>query len=232
MRNKNPTCGTSVTTPTGTFTYFKKEVTVCQAKIECSKRGQILAPLTNWGDLDALRSIASTSEPSCKFHYGFRKYHVGLDVSKCDNRIHRLFSNNVLYNKTLHGDLYRWHGNKSRDTNSASFSPSFRKVFIIDHIDKHDTQRFICLKPNTTVPTPESLIDKNITHNPSSNLLFACAAFMVAFVGIMLLVNSKKQKTKDNEEVIQLRSQVESFKNEAIYYKEEYEKLLKRIPLE
>ena len=109
MRYKNATCGTSVTTPTGTFTYFKTPVTACQAKIECAKRGQILAPITNSKDLEALRSIAKLEDPSCKFHYGgLYHYHIGLEVTRCRNRLHRLFSNNQVWNKTLHKDLYRW----------------------------------------------------------------------------------------------------------------------------
>ena len=128
MRYNNAICGTSVTTPTGTFTYFRKQVTACQAKIECAQRGQILAPITNARDRDALRSIAKIEDPSCKFHLGVHQYHIGLEVTKCRNRLPRLFSNNVVWNKTLHGGLYRWVGNKSEVINRGSYSPYFKKL--------------------------------------------------------------------------------------------------------
>ena len=53
-----PTCNATVTTPTGVFTYFSKKVTLCKAKAKCAKIGQILAPVLNFRDLDALKSIA------------------------------------------------------------------------------------------------------------------------------------------------------------------------------
>ena len=227
MRYKNPTCGTSVTTPTGTFTYYKKMVTPCQAKIECAKRGQILAPITNARDRDALRSIAKIEDPKCKFHLGFRQYHIGLDIKKCGNRIHRLFANNVVYNKTVHGDLYRWVGNKSEDTNRASYTPYFKKLFVVEDYNMDDKRRFICLKPNTNSSTAEPIIREKFVHNPISNVISAFAGFVVAFVGVMLMVSSKMNRK--SKEVMKLKSEIDSLKNEKNYYKEEYEKLLQKI---
>ena len=222
---KNPTCSRSVTTPTGTFTYFSKEVTSCQAKIECAKRGQILAPITNSRDRDALRSIAKLQDPTCKFHLDFKQYHIGLDIKKCGNRIYCLFSNNVLYNKTVHGDLYRWMGNKSEDTNRASYTPYFKKLFVVEDYNMDDKRRFICLKPNTNSSTAEAMIEKEVVYNLNSNLLFACAAFMVIFVGIVLTVSSKMKM----KEILKLRKENDSLKNEKSFYKKEYEKMLKRV---
>ena len=229
MRYKNPTCGTSVTTPTGTFTYFKTPVTACQAKIECANRGQILAPITNQHDLNALRSIAKLEDPSCKFHYGgLYQYHIGLEVNRCRNRLHRLFSNNVVYNKTLHGNLYRWVGNKSEAVNRGSYSPYYKKLFIVR--DFGLKQRFICLKPNANNASAEPIIKKEIVYNTSSVLLLACAAFMGAFVvGVVLMVSSKKKEKVKNDEIVKLKSENDLLKNEKGYYKKEYEKLLKKI---
>ena len=244
MWYKNPTCGTSITTPTGTFTYYKKEVLACEAKVECAKRGQILAPITNAYDRDALRSIAKLQDRSCKFHLGFRQYHIGLDIKKCGDKIIRLFTNNVVYNKTLHGDLYRWLGNKSEDVNIATYTPYYEKLFVIE--DRGFKERFICLKPNTTNISTETFVENNRSINSSSylinstaepifgrdfgynlrsNVLFVC--FAVAFGGVMLIVSSKMKS--NNKEMMKLKNENDSLKNEKSYYKEEYEKMLKRM---
>ena len=76
-----PTCNTTVTTPTGVFTYFSKKVTVCEAKAECAKIGQIIAPVLNFRDLDALRSIADYDNQDCKFHRGdIYAYYIELQL--------------------------------------------------------------------------------------------------------------------------------------------------------
>ena len=232
MRNNIPTCGTSVTTPTGTFTYFRKEVSPCQAKIECANRGQILAPVTNAKDRDALRSIAKLEDPTCEFHWGYQEYHVGLDVRKCGNRIHRIFSNNVVYNKTQHGGLYRWRGNKSEDTNRAIYTPYHKKLYVGVDYNMDDKRRFICLKPNANSSKVESLVEREIVHSSSSNVLLACGAFMLAFAGIVLVLNSKWKRNVENKKIMKLKSEIDSLEYKASYYKEEYEKLLKRLSLE
>ena len=131
-----PTCNTTVTTPTGVFTYFPKKVTVCEAKTECAKIGQILAPVLNFQDLDALRSIADYENPDCKFHSNIElySYHIGLDVDTCGKKNFMLFSNNVVYDEKEHGKLYKWVGKKSRKRHIASFVPDFRNLFI--HVQK------------------------------------------------------------------------------------------------
>ena len=80
-----PGCNTTVTTPTGVFTYYKDEVTYCEAKERCAEKGEVLAPLTNYDDVDALRGVADYENPNCLFHYGEYDYdyHIGLDISKC-----------------------------------------------------------------------------------------------------------------------------------------------------
>ena len=215
-----PVCATSVTTPTGVFTYFDKEITVCEAKIECANRGQILAPVTNWDDLDALRSIGQNKDPSCKFHRPNRndliaRYHVGLDVTICGNKQYRLFTNNVVWNKTEHRNLYKFVGEKDLDINIASYSPRYRKVFIINGNRKKDfKQRFICLKPNATSSyVAEPLIEKDVVYHPSSNVLYACAAFIVALVGGVLMLNLKKKRQSGNDvEVKKLKKEIECLK--------------------
>ena len=82
-----PSCNTTVTTPTGVFTYHKDEVTYCEAKERCAEKGEVLAPLTNYDDVDALRGVADYENPNCPFHHGANghgayDYHIGLDINR------------------------------------------------------------------------------------------------------------------------------------------------------
>ena len=77
-----PSCNTTVTTPTGIFTYYKDEVTYCEAKERCAEKGEVLAPLTNYEDVDALRGVADFQNPNCPFHHGAYDYYIGLDISR------------------------------------------------------------------------------------------------------------------------------------------------------
>ena len=186
--------------------------------------GRILAPITNWADLDALRSIARTNDPSCKLHFDYKKYHVGLEITKCGKKIYRFFTNDVVWDKKEHGDLYKWVGSKTKDINVASFSPYFKKLFIVDRYKKAVTRGFICLQPNTSSRTADTLVENNASKNQSLNLLFA---FMVAFVGIVLMVNSKLKRNVEQEEIMKLKSENKDLKK----YKEEYEELLNNLSL-
>ena len=64
-----PTCNTTVTTPTGYFTYFDEEVTHFQAKLNYIKIRQLLAPITSLSDVDALHTVIDKYNPECKFNY-------------------------------------------------------------------------------------------------------------------------------------------------------------------
>ena len=85
-----PKCDTTVTTPTGVFTYFSEEVSYCQAKYNCAEIGQILAPITKLSDKEALQSVADIYNPDCDFHSDIYSYHIGLDISICGGKQYRL----------------------------------------------------------------------------------------------------------------------------------------------
>ena len=57
-------------------------------------------------------------------------YHTGLDVDMCDGEITRLFTNNVVWNDTEHGKLYKWVGSKKKDVNMAMFAPFSDRMYI------------------------------------------------------------------------------------------------------
>ena len=207
------TCNTTVTTPTGVFTYYDAEVTYCQAKVECARRGQILAPVTNRGDLDALLSVANDKDPNCKFHYGYIDYFIGLDVSICGGEQTRLFTNNQQWNETEHGQLYKWVGSETKDVNVAVYNPYFRKLFIAKSLYKHKGHkfRFICLKPNSTsLLNSEPLSALRVEELGSySNL---SVFLMVALLGVVLfLFIAKKKKENENSD---LKKEIELLKRQ------------------
>jgi len=188
-------CSTSVETPTGVFTFFEKPLTYCQAKVECASQGQILAPLTNAEDVKALRSlIVDIDNADCKFHNGMYDYHIGLDVNICDGVQTRLFTNNVVWNETEHGKLYRWVGSKTKDINVAAFSSYITEtLFIIEDTKRDRSRRFICLKPSSKAAAcPSSLSAENSLQ--SNSLSFLCGAVVMAVIGSVFMLSVKKKR--------------------------------------
>ena len=199
-----PSCSTTVTTPTGKFTYHDETVSYCEAKEKCAEKGEILAPLTNFDDVDALRSVADRYNKSCQFHYGSHDYHIGLDVSWCGGKQHKMFTNNVVWNETLHGDLYIWRPlSRTKGQSLARFFAPSRKLFVVSNLAS--TARYICLKPSSTAA--ESLVKKDdFGYN---DVLCGGGALMVALVGFLLVMRIRKQ----NNEVQKLKKENECLRN-------------------
>ena len=147
----NPNCATEVTTPTGKFTFHDQGVTVCEAKKICASKGEILAPITNRADFDALYRVTQAgNHPSCPFHYGAFPYSIGLDVTPCGKgKQDRVFTNGVVWNDTVHGQLYS-EGPDSRTSPCvhASLRTFENKphVYSYGYFCRHSWPRFICLK--------------------------------------------------------------------------------------
>ena len=213
------TCRTSVKTPTGVFTFHDKRVNYGQAKIECLTRGEILAPLTNADDVNALRSIIDINNKDCEFHYGFNDYQIGLDITICGGVQTRIFTNNVIWNETEHGQLYEWVGSETKDINVARFSTYITdKLFIIEDSKRSDLERFICLKPSSKAPScPASLFAENSLQ--SYSLSFLCGAFMLAVVGSIFILSVKKKRMIERNELVTLRNEIKVLKEENETYK-------------
>ena len=190
-----PTCETSVTTPTGVFTYYDGDLTYNQAKVECASMQQILAPVTNQQDLDALLSIADSRNESCEFHFVLKKYHIGLDVRKNSAGIEtRLFTNNIVWNQTEHGPLYLERGHETKDINSATIFPLIKKMAIVKD-NGNFKRRYICLKPSKQSICAEPITEKNLVYNMSYGVLFTCGNLMIVVAGIMFMLKIKRSKT-------------------------------------
>ena len=204
-----PTCNATVTTPTGVSTYFSKKVTLCEAKARCAKIRQILAPVLNFRDLDALRSIADYDNPDCKFHSkDIYSYHIGLDIDTCGKKNFMLFSNNVVFDEKEHGKLYKWVDKNSKKRVIASFLPDFRNLFITEYDRWNRKKRYICLKQNSTSSNAAPLVEKESTNGLSFNVLILVGALMVAT--LVYYTRSKKNEI----EIEQLKSTVDFLKNE------------------
>ena len=204
-----PTCETSVTTPTGVFTYYDGDLTYNQAKVECARKHQILAPITNKLDYDALLSIADSRNQSCEFHHVYKKYHVGLDVRKNYAGIEtRLFTNNVVWNASEHGKLYIERGHKTKDINSAVIFPLGKKLLIVRDYG-NSKRRYICLKPSTKGICAEPLTEKNIVYNMSYGVLFACGTLIMVVAGVMFKLKIKKNKPTGSELNVELEEKNE-----------------------
>ena len=175
------------------FTYYDGDVTHCEAEVQCIKKGQILAPVTNKQDLDALLSIADSRNESCEFHHIYIKYHIGLKVRKCDGIETRVFSNNVLWNETLHGPLYFERRHNTKDVNTAVLFPLANKMGIVKDYGGVGRRRYICLKPSSSSSLAEPLTEAN-AYSMSYGVLFTCGNLMIVVISIICMLKLKQSK--------------------------------------
>ena len=63
-----PQCKNTVETETGLFTIHDEKFTRGAAKLKCAESGEILAPLTNQKDVQAL--VDAITSPNCPFPLG------------------------------------------------------------------------------------------------------------------------------------------------------------------
>ena len=77
-----PSCTTQVTTQTGRFTFYFKKMSICEAKKFCAEKNEILAPITNRNDFDAVKKIIKAgNHPGCQFYDFDSDYLIGLDIT-------------------------------------------------------------------------------------------------------------------------------------------------------
>ena len=204
-------CEKSVTTATGVFTFRNKLLTKCQAKEACAKDGQILAAVTNSRNLEALNGLAESYRYTCGI--SANSYHIGLDIEKCGGVETRLFTNNVLYDKSEHDSLYEWHGDPNKNINVAIYYPAFKKMYIVKSSHGRGKRKFVCLKPNSTSGHSARLLsEEGNRHNFS--LLIATVAVMVALVSIVLVLKFKKESDFEKNANEKLKNRNETLKRE------------------
>ena len=151
-------CKNSISTKSGTFTFFNELVTKCVAEKKCKKRGEILAPVTNKRDAKKLMALLDSNymHEDCPFvqWYG-QNYWLGLDVTYTESEQSKVFSNGAKWKAGKHGKIYHdiLEGyRRHSECAAAFFEPVDRKdpFIILDasmDCDGSAKNWYICLKP-------------------------------------------------------------------------------------
>ena len=198
-------CPKSITTATGKFTFHTEKVTRCEAKKICKYNGEILAPLTNKEDIDAVRSISKW--PQCpELGNADKDFNIGLDVIPCgENKQDRIFSNGVVWDQAVHGPLY-YNSEQYKDPcPQAYFMPFFdnQGLGVFTAYGCRDRKMgFICLKPAASEAEPITA-EKSGLFNGS---IVVVGAMMILVVGLVLShVRTSKKNKKLEEKVKDLK---------------------------
>lgn len=190
-----PSCITQVTTPTGKFTFHQQTMSVCEAKKACALKGEILAPVTNGADFDALHKVMKEgNHPGCPFHHGDHTYALGLDVTPCGRgRQERIFTNGVRWDENIHGKLYSDYEN-SRKSNCvfANMETNQDKPAVQPYSDqcyRLYTYRYICLKEAGRSDVPyggscASSVPQAVSSDASYHKRFALGAFFICCLSL------------------------------------------------
>ena len=188
----DPSCFTEVVTSTGKFTFHKETMSICEAKKFCAKKGEILAPITNKEDALAIyRTIQAGDHESCKFHYGYSEYSIGLDVTPCGKgKQDRVFTNGEVWNETVHGKLYidnvdSWN---KPCVMAEMISGTNRPLmgFWGDCYQCYD-QRLICLKPAVPTKTISTDSCSSSYSEPLKVTNTSHSFFAMGFIGCLAL---------------------------------------------
>ena len=207
-------CNTEVTTPTGKFTFHFQKLSMCQAKKFCAEKNEILAPITNKKDFDALKkAITQGNYPGCNFNVGVQQYHLGLDVTPCGKgKQDRVFTNGEVWDETVHGKLYI--------DNIDSWKQPCVFATLYDEIDRpvlahwincyQDYEKFICLKPATPVDAEVSSESCNsqsegLTSSSNNQSFFAfgviaCLASVAVVFAFFALKYFKKYRAVEEKQ--------------------------------
>ena len=87
MRSKRcsiKNCGNTVTTASGTYTFYNEEITKDESAKLCKKHGGIIAPLNNQEEFDAVHKFAYKCQPWCSHSV----YHTGLYLVRNETRFY------------------------------------------------------------------------------------------------------------------------------------------------
>jgi len=211
-------CPTSITTKSGTFTFYEQKVLKCQAEQICRSKGQLLAPITNMEDRKAIQKLA---DQNCGiFREQIQAYHIGLENKVCGNEVTRVFSNGVKYNKTLHDEMYFILPRKGINCLATLWPPDQGvkgAIVVVGNFDncKENPRRFICFDPikanNNSTVTEEapklkrsersealsreiSLTDLQSLHSLSQVFAFCILATICCFMFVL----NRKLKNRNN----------------------------------
>ena len=193
-------CSNKVKTASGTFTAYNDVMSHCKAKSFCEKKSQILAPVTNQNDLDALVEML---DHSCPQHWGENNYHIGLDVNQCGVSEDRVFTNGVKYDKAIHGNLYDDYSEADVECPLAWMDCISPMPLMIDNKPNcyPEKMRVICLDQSTATASPvvqENSDSFEVTQSLSAIGGVCVVVGSIAFAAVMYKRNKDlKQKLYD-----------------------------------
>ena len=201
-------CASEVITRSGKFTFYRQEMSICEAKKFCARREGILAPITNKEDFDALhRAAKAGNHPGCQYHHGYAQYFIGLDVTPCgEGKQDRVFTNGEVWDDDVHGKLYL-------DRFDTWNEPCVFALFV-NQLDGPSMGRwndcyqgnfpFICLQPsaprNSTMSGSKAL--KSSEYNDQSFFamgLVGCLAFAAVFFAFVATKYFKKYRAVEEK---------------------------------
>ena len=170
------TCPTSVTTKSGTFTFFPQYVPRCKAEQFCHKLGQILAPVTNIEDRWALQEIADQKCGIFVTPTDIPSYHIGLNNHVCGGEVTRVFTNGVAWNEKVHSKLYYITKAKSNcyATLWTPFNGFNNRIGVYTRPENCSdfSFRFICLAPAKNENSVEvTEVDSSVNNSVNSEAL-------------------------------------------------------------
>ena len=149
-------CSHSVTTKTGTFTVYTELVSKCEAEKRCRKRGEMLAPVTNFRDSAKLLELFATHETCDISNDVLISYWLDLEISyaKDMSSSKKTFSNGVKWRAKKHNQIYDDYNKKHTDNAFAILTPFHHymygeKAYGISSLSSDACRKFryVCLKP-------------------------------------------------------------------------------------
>ena len=174
----------------------------CTAEKRCTELDSILAPLTTRSEFEAVVSAVT----SCIHTDKYELYFVGLSISS-DNR-HRVFSNGVVFDYNLHGDLYR----ENKVTIGMSCPGAYLNPLSTDKLEVYgilgcnDTPgHYVCFKSKSGAKSKALKSDTVKSHSNlfifDGSLQFAIICFLLCLVGFMY-TRIKKLKSNNSQKVL------------------------------
>ena len=180
--------------PSGTFTvHYKYNHNFTAAQKECAKHGQILAPITEKEDFDAIVEVLSAeNEENILTGRDFTQYMVGLEVAYDNSK--KVFMNGVEFDKEKHGAFYKddqYHELANGRCPLALLWPMDPTAITVEYTwCETDFYDYICFKPkNKPCASPDALVGETgvgTTDDRSvffagigAGVLIVCAAYFV-----------------------------------------------------
>ena len=205
-------CINSVTTKTGTFTFYNEFVTKCEAELKCLKKGELLAPITKKRDANRIMKLfkSNTGKENCVFGTNSASsYWLGLDITFNKDKQEKVFSNGVRWNDKKHSKIYTDYLTEYTDCPVALFEPfaveePFPLVWETRYCNYSQTNKYVCFKPSNIKATAECVTQEkeNVENGiflPIGVVAAAILIFAIGAFGAGVLYQKSKVENKKEE---------------------------------